>query len=122
MTASCSIRGNGNVAGNNGLVNTYRTAAATGTEGQRTFQVIRVPMYLTATLSSSLTAARWDGDTGGVLAFEVAGLLTLGGSTVSLDGRGLPWRGRTRAGRRHHRHVGDGLRQHDHQHRARRQG
>src|SRR6185369_15641342 len=46
-------------------------------------------MYLTATLSSTLTAARWDGDTGGVLAFEVAGVLTLNGATVSLDGLGF---------------------------------
>ena len=83
------IRGNGNVAGNNGLVNTYRSAAATATAGKRTFQVIRVPMYLTATLSNSLTAARWGGDTGGVLAFEVAGVLTLGGSTLTLDGLGF---------------------------------
>jgi hypothetical protein len=84
-----SIRGNGNVAGNNGLVNSYHSAAATGTAGKRTFQVISVPMYLTATLSNGLTAAPWNGATGGVLAFEVAGVLTLGSSTVSLDGLGF---------------------------------
>jgi len=84
------IRGNGNgVAGNNGLVNSYHSAVATGTAGKRTFQVIRVPMYLTATLSNTLTAARWNGATGGVLAFEVAGLLTLNSATVNLDGRGF---------------------------------
>jgi hypothetical protein len=84
-----SIVGNGTGGGNNGLVNSYHSAAATATAGKRTFQVIRVPMYLTATLSSTLTAARWDGDTGGVLAFEVAGVLTLNGATVNLDGRGF---------------------------------
>ena len=84
-----TIRGNGTGGANNGLVNSYHIAAATATAGKRTFQVIRVPMYLTATLSSTLTAARWDGDTGGVLAFEVAGVLTLNGATVNLDGLGF---------------------------------
>jgi hypothetical protein len=75
-----------------GLLNTYVTAATDdsgGTRrGQRTFQVIRVPRYQTATLSSGLTAAAWDGRTGGVLAVDVAGTLTLGG-TVSVDGLGF---------------------------------
>jgi len=81
------VAGNGNVVGNTGLMNTYRTAAA-GTQGKRAFQVIRVPQYSTATLSSTLTASAWNGATGGVLAIDVAGTLTLGG-TVSLDGLGF---------------------------------
>src|SRR6185503_7318925 len=84
-----TIRGNGTGGANNGLVNNYHAAAATATAGRKTFQVIRVPMYLTATLSNSLTAASWNGATGGVLAFEVAGLLTLNGATVSVDGLGF---------------------------------
>jgi hypothetical protein len=72
----------------NGLVNSYRTAAASATQGKRAFQVIRVPQYLSATLSSGLTAADWNGTTGGVLAVDVADILTLGG-TVSLDGLGF---------------------------------
>ncbi len=71
-----------------GLLNTYRTAAATATAGQRTFQVIRVPSYTTATTSSGLTAIAWNGSVGGVLAFDVAQNLTLGG-TVSVDGLGF---------------------------------
>jgi len=73
-----------------GLLYTYTSQAfgATTTEGQRTFQVIRVPQYTTATLGSTLTAAPWNGATGGVLAIDVAGTLSLGGATVSVDGLG----------------------------------
>ncbi len=82
-----SIVGNGTGGANTGLMHTYRTAAF-GTQGQRRFQVVRVPQYSTATLSSTLTASRWNGATGGILAIDVADTLTLGG-TVSLDGLGF---------------------------------
>jgi uncharacterized repeat protein (TIGR01451 family)/LPXTG-motif cell wall-anchored protein len=71
-----------------GLLNTYTTAAATGTAGQRRFQVIRVPQYTTATTSSTLTAAAWNGSVGGVLALDTTGTLTLSG-TVSVTGLGF---------------------------------
>lgn len=73
---------------NGGLLNSYTQAAATGTQGQRTFQIIRVPQYTSATLSSTVQAMPWNGATGGVLAVDVASQLTLGG-TVSLDGAGF---------------------------------
>ncbi len=81
-----SIRGTG--AGN-GLLFTYTNAAASGTQGQRRFQVIRVPQYSSATLGSSLTAAPWDGTSGGVLVFDVAGALGLGSASVSVNGLGF---------------------------------
>lgn len=68
--------------GGGGLLNAYTQT------GQRRFQVIRVPQYTTATLSSGLTAAPWNGSAGGVLALDVAGQLTLGG-TVSVNGLGF---------------------------------
>lgn len=71
----------------NGLVNGYRNAVY-GAAGQRRYQVIRVPQYSSATLSSGLTAAAWDGTRGGILAIDVAGQLTLGG-TVSVNGLGF---------------------------------
>ena len=71
-----------------GLIYSYTTAAATGTAGQRRFQVIRVPQYTTATTSNSLTAAAWNGSVGGVLALDTASALTLSG-TVSVDGLGF---------------------------------
>src|SRR5205085_7339754 len=74
---------------NGGLVYSYTIAAATGTKGASTYQVIRVPQYATATLSNTLTASPWDGASGGVLALDIAGVLTLGTSTVSVDGLGF---------------------------------
>jgi uncharacterized repeat protein (TIGR01451 family) len=71
-----------------GLLNTYTSAAATATQGIQTFQVVRVPQYTTATLSSGLTAPAWNGATGGVLALDIASQLTLGG-TVATDGLGF---------------------------------
>jgi peptidase C25-like protein len=71
-----------------GLLNSYTNAVATSSQGQRRFQVIRVPQYASATLSSSLTVAAWNGTTGGVLGLDVTGTLTLGGA-VSVDGLGF---------------------------------
>jgi Peptidase family C25 len=72
-----------------GLLNAYTNANyVAGTMGQRRFQVVRVPQYDNAALSSGLTAAAWDGTTGGVLALDVKGNLQLGG-TVSVDGLGF---------------------------------
>lgn len=70
------------------LTYSYNRAAATSTKGQTTFQVIRVPQYSSATLSSGLTAAEWDGTSGGVLVIDVAGNLAAAG-TVSVDGLGF---------------------------------
>jgi fimbrial isopeptide formation D2 family protein/uncharacterized repeat protein (TIGR01451 family) len=71
-----------------GLTYSYNRAAATGSKGQDTFQVIRVPQYSSATLGSGLTAAPWDGTSGGVLVIDVAGNLVASG-TVSVDGLGF---------------------------------
>ncbi len=50
---------------------------------------MRVPQYSSATLGSTLTAAAWDGSTGGILAVDVSGTLSLGGATVSVSGLGF---------------------------------
>jgi hypothetical protein len=72
-----------------GLINSYTRAAATGTQGQRTYQIIRVPQYTTATLTSTYTGAYWDGKTGGVAALDVASTLNLGGASVYTTGDGF---------------------------------
>ncbi len=74
---------------NSGLIYSYTIAAATGVKGKSTYQVIRVPQYATATLSSTLTASVWDGSSGGVLALDIAGALTLNAATVSVNGLGF---------------------------------
>jgi uncharacterized repeat protein (TIGR01451 family) len=84
-TDTLTIIGSG---ANGGLLNSYATVAASATQGQQTFQVIRVPQYSSATLSSSLAAFPWNGSVGGVLALDIASQLTLGG-TVTLDGDGF---------------------------------
>lgn len=71
-----------------GLLNSYTYAVATTTQGQETYQIIRVPQYTSAILSSGLTAPAWNGSVGGVLALDVESELTLGG-TVALDALGF---------------------------------
>ena len=73
----------------NGLNNAYDSAAKTATDGQRRFELVRVPQYSTATITSGLTAASWNGSTGGILAIDVAGSADLNGATVSLNGLGF---------------------------------
>jgi len=71
-----------------GLLNSYSRVTATTTQAQQTYQVIRVPQYSSATLSSGLLPLAWNGSVGGVLAVDVSSQLTLGG-TVSADGLGF---------------------------------
>ncbi len=75
-----------------GVVNSYDfSTTVTTTHGFRTFQVIRVPQYSSATLGAGLTAIAWDGaaHAGGVLALDVAGALNLNGQTISVDQLGF---------------------------------
>ena len=81
-----TIKGTGT---GNGLINTYHEAAAGGTSGQETYQIVRVPQYITATLGSNFTAARWDGATGGVAALDIASTLNLGGANIYVSGDGF---------------------------------
>jgi uncharacterized repeat protein (TIGR01451 family) len=75
---------------NGGLLNTYvrATYSGPGNNGQQRYEVIRVPQYTSATLSSALVPLPWDGNLGGVLAIDVASQLTLGG-TVAADSLGF---------------------------------
>jgi uncharacterized repeat protein (TIGR01451 family) len=72
-----------------GLVNSYRTQAATGASGQRSFQVIRVPQYSSAALSGVVSAAGWNGSTGGLVVIDVAGQLGWNSQTIDVTGRGF---------------------------------
>ena len=84
---------------NDGLLNSYTNADATGTKGQMRFQVVRVPQYTTATANgitalpwSTLTTATNQYGTGGIVAIDVAGTLTLSGG-VAIDADGAGFRG-----------------------------
>lgn len=74
------------------LANSYRTRAYTaGSNGQSTWQAIRIPNYFSAT-ATSVTAPVWNGTTGGVVALDVVGNLTLSGTTA-INVAGLGFRG-----------------------------
>jgi uncharacterized repeat protein (TIGR01451 family) len=94
VTATSAVGAGGGVltfqgtGANNGTLNTYTEAGDSATVGQQTFQVIRVPQYTSATLSSALVPLAWNGSVGGVLAIDVASQLTLGG-TVAADALGF---------------------------------
>ncbi|MEP6940596.1 MAG: hypothetical protein ABI846_12605, partial [Rudaea sp.] len=62
------------------LANSY-TQAPYGATGQKSYQVIRVPQYASAT-ASGITTPAWDGTSGGVISVDVRDALTLGGATV----------------------------------------
>lgn len=82
-------------AGGGGTVNAYAAAAATATSGAYRYQVIRVPQYSSATLAGTVTAANWNGSTGGVAALQVAGTLTMGGNAIDASRRGFRGGGNT---------------------------
>lgn len=73
---------------NGGLLNSYLLNPYAATQGQQTYQVVRVPQYTSATLSSGLVPLAWNGSVGGVLAIDVSSQLTLGG-TVAADALGF---------------------------------
>jgi uncharacterized repeat protein (TIGR01451 family) len=76
-----------------GLLNSYTqvAAAAVGTTytPQQTYQVVRVPQYLSATLGAGLGPLTWNGSVGGVLVFDVSSQLALGSATLALDALGF---------------------------------
>ena len=85
-------------AGGAGTVNAYSATAATATSGAYRYQVIRVPQYSSATLAGTVTAAAWNGATGGVAALQVAGTLTMGGNSIDASRRGFRGGGVTFSG------------------------
>ena len=78
-TNTITINGEGCITG---LRKSYTTAGRT--------QVIRVPQFRNLTINSgaSVTAPQWNGTTGGVIALQVARLLTINGS-ISASGAGF---------------------------------
>jgi len=62
------------------LVNTYTVSGIV--------QLVRVPQYTNVTVSGVLTAQTWNGATGGVLALEVSGTLTLN-ADINVSGKGF---------------------------------
>src|SRR5207248_1087471 len=86
---TCATPGRDGTATLNSVLNTYTSALPTPLQGQRNFQVIRVPQYVTATLAGGLAAGAFNGSTGGVLVFDVDGALNLNGAAVSVSQEGF---------------------------------
>ncbi len=76
------------------LKNAYTNADATSTDGQYRFQVVKVPSYSTLNIaaSASITVAEWNGTSGGIVAADVAGTMTLNGG-VAITASNLGFRG-----------------------------
>jgi uncharacterized repeat protein (TIGR01451 family) len=83
------IRGAGT---NGGLINGYRQEPADITShGRRTYQVVRVPQYLSTNLTLSgviRSPGPWNGSSGGIVALDVANSLTLDG-TIEVQDKGF---------------------------------
>jgi len=91
VVATSAVVG-GSVSISSGLVNNYFEQdypVGVGNQGQRRFQVIRVPQYSSATLASTVTALAWNGSVGGVAALDVTGTLNLNGNTINVSGQGF---------------------------------
>jgi uncharacterized repeat protein (TIGR01451 family) len=65
------------------LTNTYTQGA------QKTFQVIRIPQHLSASLGGGVTALPWNGSSGGIVAFDVYNTLDFSGQSIDVTGKGF---------------------------------
>jgi len=70
------------------LTKSYKSSAF-GTDGQYTYQVIRVPVYYNLTLSSDITVPVWNGSTGGVLVLATTDFFNMNGHQINATGAGF---------------------------------
>ncbi len=69
----------------------FRSAAAvSGTSGQRSYQIIRVPFSRNVTVTGTVRPMSWNGSTGGVVAIEAGQNLAM---NAGVDAAGLGFRG-----------------------------
>jgi hypothetical protein len=71
-----------------GLTYAYKKAAF-GTDGQYTYQIIRVPSFYNIQLTSTITTPFWNGSVGGVTVISAVNQLDLNGQTISALGTGF---------------------------------
>jgi gliding motility-associated-like protein len=72
-----------------GTVYTYTNASSTSARGKRCFQVIRVPQYANLKLTSNISPPPFNGNAGGIIAFQVSGNMDFNGFTVDVSERGF---------------------------------
>jgi hypothetical protein len=73
-----------------GTTNAYQNTPF-GTNGQYTFQVIRIPLYYNVMLTGTITAPAWDGTEGGVVMLYATNDINMNSQTI--DASGLGFRG-----------------------------
>jgi len=82
----------GSVSISSGLIDDYFDQdfpVGAGNQGQRRYQVIRIPQYSSATVTGTVTSLPWNGNVGGVVAVDVAGTLNFNGNSVDVSGQGF---------------------------------
>lgn len=67
----------------------YRSPQQTMDQGRARWQLVRVPQYSSLLLRDDVTALPWNGTTGGVLALDVRGTLSLAGNYLDVVGSGF---------------------------------
>jgi gliding motility-associated-like protein len=72
-----------------GTVFTYVNAAPTANEGQKTFEIVRVPQYSNLVLTSNISTPPFNGKAGGIIAFDVAGSMDFAGFTIDASSKGF---------------------------------
>jgi uncharacterized repeat protein (TIGR01451 family) len=92
VAATALPLGGGALTLTTGLKKSYQNANATGTTGQRRFQVVRIPQYQNLTISGTVAPVAWNGSVGGILALDVTGQLAFA-SGAKIDASGLGFRG-----------------------------
>ena len=71
-----------------GLVNNYYEIPF-GSDGQFTYQVIRVPIYYDLKLTNTINPPRWDGSSGGVLVLYATDNIDMNFQTIDASGYGF---------------------------------
>jgi len=71
-----------------GLTYSYRSSAF-GTDGQYTYQIIRVPQFFNVQLTATITTPQWNGAVGGVTVISAVNQLDLNGQTITALGAGF---------------------------------
>lgn len=72
------------------LANAYTNANANATDGNRRWQVVRVPQFASLTLpGGTIGTTVWNGATGGLFVLDVSGTLSLNNTTITATGAGF---------------------------------
>ena len=73
-----------------GLINSYVNNPGNGTTvGKKTFEVVRVPQYSSLSMSQNILCPPFNGNVGGLIAFDVAGDFNFNGFTIDASLKGF---------------------------------